>query len=93
MLWERCPYYKSEERIANLLRKVSNQIIQRCQISIDLNDLFQGNVYDCMQQLNYAKECGKKWREIYEQNIKIMDTKTRWKFKSDQIFAQIEAFV
>ena len=93
MLWEKCKYYSSEERIANLFRKVSNEIIKRCSLTINLDDLFKGNVEKCLEELEYSRKCGKKWKRVYEDNIKFMNKTKCWKFEADSVFAQIEAFV
>ena len=62
-------------------------------MTINLEDLFEGNIESCLDELSYSKECGKKWREIYDKNIAIMPKDKKWDFEPDSIFAQIEAFV
>lgn len=42
MIWTISSYYRKEDRISGLLRKMSNEIIKRCQHTIDLNDIFEG---------------------------------------------------
>ena len=49
MIFEKCEYYKSQDRICGLLKKISNEIIQRCIASIDVNDMFEGDVELCME--------------------------------------------
>jgi len=48
MLYERCKYYSQKDKIANLFRKVSNCIIKRCSMTINLKDLFEGNIENCL---------------------------------------------
>lgn len=93
MLWQTCGYYSSEEKVAGLFRKVSNQIIKRCSETINLNDLFEGNVESCITILDSSIKCLKKWREIYDKNTNAMKKNVCWKFGADSIFAQIEAFI
>jgi dynein heavy chain len=93
MLWQHCSYYSSEEKVAGLFRKVSNQIIRRCSETINLNDLFEGNVMSCVVVLDNSIRCLKKWRECYDKNTSSMKRKLCWKFGADSIFAQIEAFI
>ena len=87
MLKEKCKYYSQEERIANLFRKVSNQIIKRCSLTINLNDLFEGNIESCMEELTFSKKCGKLWRQIYKDNFEVMPIESRWNFEPDSVFA------
>jgi dynein heavy chain len=47
MIWDKCEYYQNKERICNLLKRVSNEIIKRCIASINVNDLFDGDVENC----------------------------------------------
>jgi dynein heavy chain len=44
MIWTISSYYRKEDRISGLLRKMSNEIIKRCQKTIELNDIFEGKV-------------------------------------------------
>lgn len=66
ILWERCVYYQNEEKITNLFRKISNEIIIRCSVSINLEDLFGQNVKNCLVELEQSKICGREWRNTYE---------------------------
>jgi hypothetical protein len=54
--------YKSNERISGLLYKISNQIIQRCKAKINVDDMLDGDVEKCIEDLNDAIDCGKRWR-------------------------------
>ena len=92
MIWEKCSYYSTEERIASLLRKVSNQIIKRCSSTINIDQLFSEDVKSCIKELNRAKSSCRLWREMYEHGVKAMSTGC-WSFDSDSVFAQTEAFV
>lgn len=49
MIWDRCTYYQNKERICNLLKRVSNEIIKRSIANINVNDMFEGDVENCMQ--------------------------------------------
>jgi len=97
MIWEHSKYYKSNERISGLLHKISNEIIQRCKAQIDVEDMLDGDVEKCIKDLNDAIECGKKWREIYDKHMGIINKHSKnnrkWDFSSNSIFASVEAFV
>jgi len=62
MIWHHSKFYKSNERISGLLYKISNQIIQRCKAKINVDDMLDGDVEKCIEDLNDAIDCGKRWR-------------------------------
>jgi dynein heavy chain len=93
-------YYNTEDKISGLLRKISNEVINRCKKCINLDDMLTGDVHKCVKQLKEAINCCKQWREIYNEYVGAInlderpgDKSREWKIKSDSIFAQIEAFV
>lgn len=93
MLFEKCAYFGTDERVANLFRKVSNEIIKRCCSTISLSDLANGQTGQTMVELDNAKSCCQQWRETYTNCLKHMKNKKVWSFDTDSIFAQIEAFI
>ena len=94
MIWEKSNFYNTEDRVAGLLRKISNEIIKRCREHINLSDMLDGDVEKCMKDLDDSIECGRAWKEIYDKTAVVINKYGReWKFKADSIFAQIEAFV
>ena len=52
MISQHSKYYNSSERISGLLYKISNQVIQRCKAKISIEDMLEGDVEKCMQDLN-----------------------------------------
>jgi dynein heavy chain len=90
-------YYRSEERLAGLLRKVSNQIIIQCSKQIILRDIFEGDVQSSMQQLRLSIECGEQWKTIYQRTARMIaksePLERHWRFDPSSIFAQVDAFV
>lgn len=59
-----------------------------------MEDLFRGEISMCMEQLEMTIECCKNWKLIYQNYVKNMrQVGKEWGFKSDSIFAQIEAFI
>jgi len=94
MIWEKSGHYNTEDKIAGLLRKISNEIIKRCRAHINLSDMLDGDVEKCMRDLDDSIDSGKSWQEIYDRQVAVINKYgTEWKIKSDSIFAQIEAFV
>jgi dynein heavy chain len=101
MIWAISLYYNTEERITGLVRKVSNEIINRCCVKICLKEIFDGDVEGSMVTLQQSIDCGMVWKELYQKTAeaiskKYKDSKPRrsWESIDDKsIFAQIDAFV
>jgi dynein heavy chain len=98
MIWSLSRFYNTEERLTGLLRKVSNEIINRCCAKISLDDIFSGDVLSSMQSLRESIQCGVDWKKIYEKTRALIkmntaDSRKHWEFDIASIFAQIDAFV
>ena len=93
MIWEHSKHYNSQERISGLLHKISNEIIKRCKQSINIDDMLDGDVEKCMQDLRDSIECGRKWKRIYEKTAAVINKKAtqvkgpKWDFNLNSIFA------
>ena len=94
LIKEYSSFYRTNDKISGLLRKISNEIINRCKKYIDLNDMLSGDVNKCINELRDAIACGRAWKSIYTETIDAVKKHGgEWTIKSDSIFAQIEAFV
>mmetsp|Transcript_23925 Transcript_23925/g.20935 ORF Transcript_23925/g.20935 Transcript_23925/m.20935 type:complete len:561 (+) Transcript_23925:252-1934(+) len=95
MISEQCAYYEHPERVATLLRKISNQIIKRCRDQINIKDLLEGNVEQCMIDLEDSIYCTVEWNKIYMKMEKMTHIygQRKWNYgEGSSIFAQIDAF-
>eukprot|EP00935_MAST-01C_sp_MAST-1C-sp1_P000961 g961.t1 len=101
MIWAISEYYNTEERITGLVRKVSNEIINRCRAKISLQEIFDGDVEGSMVTLQQSIDCGDVWKKLYQKTVEAISRKYRnssprrgWeKIDDKSIFAQIDAFV
>jgi len=94
LIKEYSKHYKTEDKISGLLRKISNEIINRCKKCINLDDMLTGDVHRCIADLRNAISCGTSWRAVYNSTVDaIRKTGGSWQIKADSIFTQIEAFV
>jgi len=97
MISEYSKFYNNKDRIAGLLRKISNEIIKRCKAQINLKELLEGDVEKCMDDLDDSINCGNRWRAIYAKMEDLIRKKSKgkgvWDFNQKSIFAQIDAFV
>lgn len=92
MIWEKSKYYKTPERISGLLHKISNEIIKRCKETINVNDMLDGNVEKCMQDLQNSIDCGKQWHIAYDKMAALIlkkNKQNKWDFNLNSIFAQV----
>eukprot|EP00232_Nephroselmis_pyriformis_P029065 CAMPEP_0182867354 /NCGR_PEP_ID=MMETSP0034_2-20130328/8675_1 /TAXON_ID=156128 /ORGANISM="Nephroselmis pyriformis, Strain CCMP717" /LENGTH=4528 /DNA_ID=CAMNT_0024999703 /DNA_START=83 /DNA_END=13669 /DNA_ORIENTATION=- len=96
MVWTHSRFYNTPERLTGLLRKVSNEIINRCCEKISLNEIFDGEVSKCMDALRESIAAGESWKGAYRGTAMAIDTTPevpRWSFDVSSIFAHIDAFV
>lgn len=99
MIWTLSRFYNTVDRLTGLLRKISNEIINRCCAKVDLREIFDGDVELSMVSLQESIECGVKWKHMYRQTAAAIakanpaDKSRHWRFDEASIFAQIDAFV
>ncbi|CBZ54592.1 GF18580, related [Neospora caninum Liverpool] len=97
MIWSTSTYYNTSDRISGLLRKISSEVIKRCQAAIDLSSIWSGVVDEAMMSLEQSIECGRAWQRLYQPMCKLVkrhSTQGRhWDFPEGAVFAEIDAFV
>jgi dynein heavy chain len=92
--------YGTIERITDLIRRVSSEIIEHCSNKISLDDIFYGDHLKAKKLLLDCIECGNIWKQTYnrmvitvnkqkEQNGSALES---WKLSDPSIFAEIDAF-
>jgi dynein heavy chain len=75
---------------------VSNEIINRCRSSINLENIFGGDrIEGTINILEQSIYSGEHWKQIYKdyEDNSSADGINGWKFEYSNIFAQIDAFV
>lgn len=60
MIWTLSRFYNTVDRLTGLLRKISNEIINRCCAKIDLKEIFDGDVEASIVSLQVRLVC---WME------------------------------
>lgn len=88
-------FYSAPERLCSLLRKVSNEVINRCRSVISLTDIFDGKVASAMGILEDCCSCGEAWKLTYRKSLVVAERMGHkpWEFEESAIFAEIDAFV
>jgi dynein heavy chain, axonemal len=99
LIWLYSTFYNSEDRICGLLRKVSNEIIQRFRKHVPVRQVFDGDVGFCIARLQEAIHCGIEWKVMYHETVVSINRQKGkyggrcWNMDDASIFAQVDAFV
>ena len=100
LIWRHSRFYNTPDRLAGLLRKVSNEVITRCRDSISVHEILSGDVHLSMQALEQSIAAGEAWRSLYDTTEAAVaahaereSTGRSWDLDRSSIFAQIDAFV
>ncbi|XP_068166166.1 dynein axonemal heavy chain 2 [Antennarius striatus] len=71
VIWVNNVHYSTTEKITDLFRMVTNEIIRLCLQSISLDRIFEGYVISSKQQLNECIQCCLSWMETYTHVSKV----------------------
>ncbi len=97
MIWVLSPHYNTPDRMTSLLRKVSNEVINRCRHHIDLSALFLGEGLDAVERrLQQSIDTAARWRETYAAAAARMAAALPdrpWTSIPDSSFVHVDAFV
>ncbi|XP_053977121.1 dynein axonemal heavy chain 2 [Hylaeus volcanicus] len=94
-IWLNSPYYNSQERIENLFKALSNQVVIICRKYVDLKDVFAGRTRKSMETFRKCVEACENYKTLYE---KIAHAHTSlahqpWDLNMDNIFRHIDIFI
>jgi dynein heavy chain len=94
-IWSTSSYFNASERISGLLRKVSNQILERCKSCIRKAGVFNPNVHAAISALSDCVSCGESWKAaFFKMDAAIIaERSTSWEIAQSTVFAQVDAFV
>ncbi len=97
MIWALSPHYNTPDRITSLLRKVSNQVLNRCRCYIDLGALFSGRHLEAAERtLQQSIGTTAQWREAYAAaaaRVAAAMPDRPWSGAFGSSFAHVDAFV
>lgn len=68
-IWLNSPYYNSYERVENLFKALSNQIIILCRNFIDLTELFQGKTRRSIEKFKECIDICESYKLLYDKVI------------------------
>lgn len=93
--------YGTLERITELIRRVSSEIIQNCSNKIFLDDILYGDHVKAKKLLHDCIKCGNIWTQTYNRMAITVNkhkeqngiaTDEFWKLSDPSIFAEVDAF-
>ncbi|CAI5672498.1 unnamed protein product [Oreochromis niloticus] len=95
IIWINSPYYNTSDRIVNLFRQMTNEIIRLCSQSICLDRIFEGYVLSSKQILSDCMQCCLTWKEVYLRASKIHHKYSRkgWVLDKTMFIVVIESYV
>lgn len=97
MVWTLRPHYNTPDRIASLLRKVSNEVLARCRSHVDLAALFSGRALEAAERaLQLSIDTTARWKEAYAAaaaRVSAAMPDRPWATGSAGSFAHVDAFV
>ncbi len=91
--------YNTHERIADLIRRVSSEIIRHCTSQISLGDIFYGNINEAIQILQDCIDCAQEWKSLYNRTAITVNQRvnkqssSKWEVDDMSIFAEMDAFI
>ena len=71
IIWLNSPFYSSHERIENLFKALSNQIIILCRDYIDFNEVFSEKPRRSMQKFRQCIDACENYKALYDKVIFI----------------------
>lgn len=66
VIWLNSPYLNTKEKMANLYRSLSNEIILKCKQYISFEELFEGKTIKTIRDLNTCIACCQDYKSLYE---------------------------
>ena len=98
VVWRHSRFYNTADRLTGLLRKVSNEIINRCRASISISEILDGDVKGEEDNLEQSISACEAWLALYSKTAAAVEaagqpTGHLWDLDMSSIFAQLNAFV
>ncbi|XP_076651590.1 dynein heavy chain 2, axonemal kl-2 [Halictus rubicundus] len=94
-IWLNSPYYNSQERIENLFKALSNQIIILCRDYVNLNEVFEGKTRKSMKKFVECVDACENYKSLYVEVASAHNAMTPvpWDLNMDNIFRHIDIFI
>eukprot|EP00879_Flechtneria_rotunda_P019356 GHRR01020328.1.p1 GENE.GHRR01020328.1~~GHRR01020328.1.p1 ORF type:complete len:1679 (+),score=578.13 GHRR01020328.1:143-5179(+) len=95
MIWCLSRFYNIPERITSLLKRLSNEVINRCSAALRLGDIFTGDVSGPMDILQQSMAAGAAWKSCYERTAAAVGRHCPrpWDFDMGSLYSYIDAFL
>lgn len=89
-IWLQSKYYNTTGLITKLYRYVGNQIIKLCCKKINVQGIFNDDVYDQIKNADLSIDCCLYYKIIY---AKLSCNESDWKLSESLIFNHIDSFI
>ena len=73
VVWRHSRFYNTADRLTGLLRKVSNEIINRCRASISISQIFDGDVKGEEAHLQQSISACEAWLVLYSKTAAAVE--------------------
>ncbi|XP_031370853.1 dynein heavy chain 2, axonemal [Apis dorsata] len=95
IIWLNSPFYNTQERIENLFRALSNQIIIICRDYINFDELFAGQTRKYMEKFDECIQSCKNYIALYDQIVHAHTTLlgVSWDLNKINIFQHIDTCI
>eukprot|EP01135_Chromosphaera_perkinsii_P000405 Nk52_evm52s78 gene=Nk52_evmTU52s78 len=97
ILWVNSEFFSSREALSSLLRKVNNMFINDFANRISLDDMFNGDIDNIIEQLQLCIKNILTWKSSLKSGRVTMQleqrSKTKWTFDESSIYAQLDATI
>lgn len=87
--------YNTNDKISDLLRRISDEIIRQCSKHVSLPNVFCGKVNEIVNILKQCRSCCQCWKDLYNRTALSINGKASasWKLNDTSIFAATDAFM
>ena len=72
VIWSISKFYNTAERLTTLLRKLSTEIISRCQAHLSVEALLGADLTTSMDNLPASIRCGTEWKVIFRRTVRAI---------------------
>lgn len=95
--------YNTFERVSDLLRRISSEIVRQCSTHISLDKIYYGEAVEVEKVLMGSIACVQKWKSLYNRTAVTINKAIRleendgmkqrfWQLDDETIFAETDAF-
>ncbi|XP_063241593.1 dynein beta chain, ciliary-like [Bacillus rossius redtenbacheri] len=99
MVWSKSEYYRTQHRVAGMLTKIANLLINQASKFLDPSRIMQGDVHESRDQVDICIELFQEFSDLfteYKEKLPMFfenEEPVLWTFDADEVFARKKVFV